>query len=62
MELKNAVFWEVAPCGYCNNRRFGGTYRFRHQGIVPPNRRFLQEQHGVTFQKAAFFVVTAVKT
>jgi hypothetical protein len=23
--LKNGVFWDVAPCGSCNNRRFGGT-------------------------------------
>jgi hypothetical protein len=24
---KNAVFWDVAPCRYCINRRFGGMYR-----------------------------------
>jgi hypothetical protein len=23
--LKNAVFWDVTPCGSCRNRRFGGT-------------------------------------
>jgi hypothetical protein len=23
--LKNGVFWNVAPCGSCENRRFGGT-------------------------------------
>jgi hypothetical protein len=23
--LKNAVFWDVMPCGSCKNRRFGGT-------------------------------------
>jgi hypothetical protein len=23
--LKNAVFWDVTPCGSCKNRRFGGT-------------------------------------
>jgi hypothetical protein len=27
--MKNAVFWDVMPCGCCKNRRFGGTY---HQG------------------------------
>jgi hypothetical protein len=21
----NGVFWDVTPCGSCNNRRFGGT-------------------------------------
>jgi hypothetical protein len=25
--MKNAVFWDVAPCSSCVNRRFGGTYR-----------------------------------
>jgi hypothetical protein len=29
---------------------------------VPPNRRFLQEPHGVKSQMTAFFIVTAVKT
>jgi hypothetical protein len=24
-ELKNGVFWDVTPCGFCKNRRFGGT-------------------------------------
>jgi hypothetical protein len=29
--MKNAVFWDVAPCRSCElNRRFGGTYRL-HQ-------------------------------
>jgi hypothetical protein len=29
---------------------------------VPPKHRFLQGPHGVTSQKMAFFIVTAVKT
>jgi hypothetical protein len=29
---------------------------------VPPKSWFLQEPHGVTSQKAPFFIVTAVKT
>jgi hypothetical protein len=29
---------------------------------VPPKRRFLQEPHGVTSQKTALFIVTAMKT
>jgi hypothetical protein len=28
---KNAVFWDVAPCISCVNRRFGGTYRLHLQ-------------------------------
>jgi hypothetical protein len=23
---KNAIFWDVTPCGCCKDRRFGGTY------------------------------------
>jgi hypothetical protein len=23
--MKNGVFWDVTPCGFCMNRRFGGT-------------------------------------
>jgi hypothetical protein len=30
--MKNAVFWDVTPCGSYKNRRFEGTYRLRHQG------------------------------
>jgi hypothetical protein len=87
--VKNAVFWDVAPCLSCVNRRFGGTYHLHLQGkkirergtsvskqlqtrsriflpwrwrrYVPPKRRFVQERHGATSQKAAFFIVTAVK-
>jgi hypothetical protein len=30
--IKNAVLWDVTPCGSCKNRRFGGTCRFHYQG------------------------------
>jgi hypothetical protein len=30
--MKNAVFWDVAPCRSCVTRRFGGTYRLHIQG------------------------------
>jgi hypothetical protein len=30
--MKNAVFWDVALCGSCLNRRFGGTCRLHLQG------------------------------
>jgi hypothetical protein len=29
---------------------------------IPPKRRFLQQSYRVTFQKTAFFIVTAVNT
>jgi hypothetical protein len=32
LKLKNAVFWDVAPCRFSVNRRFGGTYRLHLQG------------------------------
>jgi hypothetical protein len=40
--------------------RFLSAWWRRRQ--VPPKRRFLQEPHGVTTQKTAFFIVTAVNT
>jgi hypothetical protein len=30
--MKNAVFWDVALCRSCVNRRFGGMYRLHLQG------------------------------
>jgi hypothetical protein len=30
--VKNAVFWDVTPCGSCKNRRFKGIYRLLLQG------------------------------
>jgi hypothetical protein len=29
--MKNVVFWDVALCRFCVNRRFGGTYRLHFQ-------------------------------
>jgi hypothetical protein len=37
--LKNVVFWDVAPCRYRVNRRFGGTYHLHLQGIRNPQVR-----------------------
>jgi hypothetical protein len=34
--VKNGVFWDVTPCGFCRNRRFGGT-----KLAVTSNRRTL---------------------
>jgi hypothetical protein len=31
--MKNAVFWDVAPCRSCVNQPFGGKYRLHFQGI-----------------------------
>jgi hypothetical protein len=43
MAMKNAVFWDVGPCTYFANRRFGGTYCLHLQGIVD----FLYPEDGV---------------
>jgi hypothetical protein len=59
--LKNAVFWDVAPCRYFVNRRFGGTGRLHLQGIRNP-RSMNQREQVAASQKTAFFIVTAVKT
>jgi hypothetical protein len=65
--MKNAVFWDVKPCGSCNNLSYGGTYHLHHQGenmseLGGDTHRFLQEPQGITSQKMAFFIVTAMKT
>jgi hypothetical protein len=46
--MKNAVFWDVAPCRSWVKRRFGGMYHFHLQGgcshlltLVPRSRIFL---------------------
>jgi hypothetical protein len=49
--MNNAVFWDVASCKYCVNRRFGGTYRLHLQGIRIRERgtsvsRWLQTEEG----------------
>jgi hypothetical protein len=30
LTMKNAVFWDVTPCGSSKNRQFGGTYPLHH--------------------------------
>jgi hypothetical protein len=42
--MKNAVFWDVVPCRYCVNRRFGGTYRFHFHGMRNPRVMNQREQ------------------
>jgi hypothetical protein len=32
MSMKNAVFCDVMPCVFCNNRHFRRTYRLHHEG------------------------------
>jgi hypothetical protein len=37
MTMRNAVFWDVTPCGSCKNRLFGGKYRLHHCIRIPYN-------------------------
>jgi hypothetical protein len=46
--MKNAVFWDVALCRSCANRRFGETYPIHLQG------------RGATFQKTIFFILCRI--
>jgi hypothetical protein len=53
MTMKNTVFWDVAPCRYFVNRRFGGTYRLHLQGRSNPramNQCEQTEGHYVRFE------------
>jgi hypothetical protein len=48
--MENSVFWDVAPCRSCVNRRFGGTYRLHLQGREIRERgtgvsRWVQTEH-----------------
>jgi hypothetical protein len=44
MTMKNAVCWDVGPCRYFVNRRFGGIYRLHLQGIRNPRAMNQREQ------------------
>jgi hypothetical protein len=35
--MKNSFFWDVAPCRFCVNRYFGGTYRVHLQDLSTLN-------------------------
>jgi hypothetical protein len=42
--LKNAVFWDVAPCRSCVNRSFGGTYHLHLEVRKNPRARNQRKQ------------------
>jgi hypothetical protein len=53
--MKKAVFWDMAPCRYCVNRRFGGTYRLHLQG----RRKKIDLGHRIQLQNTS---ILATKT
>jgi hypothetical protein len=38
--MKNAVFWDVAQCRSCVNRRFGGDYRDTFCRIIGSHKTY----------------------
>jgi hypothetical protein len=69
-ELKNTVFWDVTPCGSCENRSVRRLLvtanivpsspiliTLMMEALISSETSFLQEPHGVTFQKTPFFIV-----
>jgi hypothetical protein len=55
--LKNAVFWDVVPCRYFVNRRFGGTYRLHLQGMRNLRAMNQREQVAVVWFIARGFLI-----
>jgi hypothetical protein len=45
--LKNAVFWNVASCRYCVNRRFGGKYRVTEMSVHTGSTRCYNPEDGI---------------
>jgi hypothetical protein len=62
--MKNVVFWDVAPCGSCKDRRFGGRYRLHLQGgknqlnanVVPSSLTFPTLKMEVTRSSKSSFL------
>jgi hypothetical protein len=44
MNMKNVVNWDVVPCRYFVNGRFGGTYLLHPQGVRNPRAMNQREQ------------------
>jgi hypothetical protein len=49
MSMKKVVFWDLAPCSYGYNRRFGGMYRCSHLLTVFSSRFTCPEDGRDTF-------------
>jgi hypothetical protein len=47
----DAIFLDVTPCGSCNNRRFGWTYRLHHQGDQNPQTRLAVTSNRSTLRR-----------
>jgi hypothetical protein len=59
--MKKAVFWDVAPCRYGVNRRFGGTYRIHLQGrreIIRKSAREASVRDVTDASRADFLIIS----
>jgi hypothetical protein len=56
--MKNTVFWDVAPCSYFVNRRFGGTYRLHLQGRKNPRAMNQSEWEAVHIPEDSILQLT----
>jgi hypothetical protein len=55
--MKNSVFWDVALCRSCVDRRFGGTYRLYLQG-----RKIRERGTSVSRSREILDLLTQLKT
>jgi hypothetical protein len=62
--MKNAVFWDVTPCDFYKNRRFGGTFiRSVFQllvtvNVVSSSLNLFSDDGGDSFSETSFLTRT----
>jgi hypothetical protein len=61
--LKNAVFWNMMPCGSCKMQHFRGAFHLHHQGRKIQQARNISsnEQLKHTAKKVWFFLTRATQ-
>jgi hypothetical protein len=57
--VKNFVFWNITPCGFCKNRTFGGIYGRHHRGDM--NRRARNDVSSSYQPKQLVFLYTVLR-
>jgi hypothetical protein len=56
--MKNALFWDVALCGYCKNHGLGGKCRHHHQG---ENNEWTRNNVSSNNNCSTFFLVWSLR-
>jgi hypothetical protein len=64
LTLKNAIFWDVTPCGSCKNWRFGGTFScvFKAQNIRERRKALAGDWRVLKVRTAWSWLVSCVKS